>query len=426
MRISLLTPGTGHFYCGSCLRDHMLARALIMRGHDAVIHPLYLPLVLEDPEETPDSPVLMGGINLYLQHGSALFRRLPHGLTRWLDAPALLRFVARRGNLTDPGKLGRLTLSTLLGEDGPMAREVDRLARYLEEAERPDVILLSNILLCGVARKLKARLRCPIVCTLQGEAPFLDELIEPYRGEAWRIIRERARDLDRLLPVSRWYAEHMALRLDLPPDRFQVVENGIALDGLGPADAAPPVPTIGYLARLCPQKGLHTLVEAFCRLTDLGGPENTRLRIAGVLLKEDRPYLARLEARLAEHGLTDRAEFLPNLSRADKLRFLRSISVLSVPALYGESFGLYLLEAMACGVPVVQPRHAAFPEVIEATGGGMLCRPDDPDDLGRTLARLLRNDEERRALGAAGRLGVQRHFTADKMAERVEAVLNAV
>ena len=88
----------------------------------------------------------------------------------------------------------------------------------------------------------------------------------------------------------------------------------------------------------------------------------------------------------------------------------------SVPALYGEAFGLYVIEALAAGVPVVQPRTAAFPELIEATGGGVLCEPGDPQALAEAIEELLLDPARARALGEAGRRAVFEKFSAEAMA----------
>ena len=423
MKIALLTPGTGHFYCGSCLRDSALARGLLGRGQDAYLVPLYLPFHLEEPAPPPAPVVRMGGINLYLQHRSALFRWLPRSWTRFLDRPGVLRWGARRGNMTDARRLGPITLSTLRGGDGPIAREVDHLVGSLA-GDRPDVVLLSNAMLTGVAARLREALECPVACTMQGEAPFLDDLPQPHRDEAWAILRENARQVDGWIPVSRFTAELMGTRLGVPAGRMHVAHNGIAVEDLSPAARPPEVPTIGYLARMCADKGLPTLVEAFEKVCEQEPP--VRLRVAGVRLREDEALVRSLEARLARRGLAGQVEFLPNLPRTEKIAFLQSLSVLSVPATYGESFGLYVLEALACGVPVVEPRHGAFPEVIEATGGGILCEPDDAGDLARGLLELLRDPEGSQERGRRGRRRVLEEFTEAHMAQRVESILTGM
>ena len=75
MKIILLTPGTGSYYCGVCMRDNALAKELIRQGHEAIILPMYLPLTLEESSASPDTPIFFGGINVYLQQKLAIFRR---------------------------------------------------------------------------------------------------------------------------------------------------------------------------------------------------------------------------------------------------------------------------------------------------------------------------------------------------------------
>ncbi|MDD5350889.1 MAG: glycosyltransferase family 4 protein [Chthoniobacteraceae bacterium] len=417
MKIVQLTPGTGNFYCGTCLRDNALVTALRAQGHDAVLLPMYLPhFVDEESSVAQDAPIFFGGINVYLQQKSALFRAAPRWLGRLLDSPALLRLAARRAGMTSASDLGELTHSMLLGEQGRQALELEKAVAWLSQpANRPDVVGLSNALLLGLARRIKETLRVPVVCTLQGEDTFLDALPEPER--CWSALRERAGDADRYVAVSRSYGETMRRRMGLPPERVEVVPNGINLDGYAPAAGGlPRPPVIGFLARMHPTKGLGTLVEAFLLLKKRGGLPGLRLRVAGMQTEEDALYVGRLKERLHAAGYGSHAEFLPNLARAEKQAFLRTLSVLSVPAAYDEAFGLYVLEALASGVPVVQPARGAFPELIEATGGGILCPPDDPRALADALETALADPERLAALGRCGREAVAERFTSAVMA----------
>ncbi len=423
MRIVQLIPGTGSFYCGSCLRDNTLGHALRRRGHDVHMVPLYLPFMLEHHEPEEREPVFLGGINMYLHQKAPILSRLPEWMTRWLDAPGLLRWASKRSDMTGAAELGDLTLSTLGGRHGRQASEVDHLIKWLRSEPRPDVILLSNAMLCGLVEPLAEEVRCPIVCSLQGEAPFLDTLPESHREEAWRLMREQTRGVRKFIAVSRYYGDLMAERLGIDDDRIEVIYNGIELD-----DLVEPVidthenrePTIGYLARLCADKGLHTLCAAFVLLKRRPEFAALRLRAAGAMLKGDRPFVEEQRRRLRDAGVLADAAFLPNIERDAKVSLLHRLDVLSVPATYGESFGLYIIEALACGVPVVQPRHASFPELLEATGGGILCEPDDPQSLADALAVLLLDHPRAAALGAAGRAGVRGRFHADRMAREVE------
>ena len=241
------------------------------------------------------------------------------------------------------------------------------------------------------------------------------------RGE----VRERCAEVDGLIAVSQTYGDLMRERLQVPAERLHTVHNGIEIDDLQgelrPACERDPK-TIGFLARMCHDKGLDTLVDAFLLLKQRGSIDGLRLRIAGVQLPEDRAYVADLQARIAEQGRQNDVEFLPNIDRQDKVAFLQTLSVLSVPARYNESFGLYLLEAMAAGVPVVQPRHAAFPEILEATGGGLLCEPDSASSLADTLLEALTNDTLAQELGAQARRSIKSKFTAEHMAQRVATI----
>jgi glycosyltransferase involved in cell wall biosynthesis len=424
MRIFQLTPGTGHFYCGSCLRDDALARGLRALGHDVRMVALYLPFRLEDHAREAEGPVRMGGINMYLQQKLSLARLAPRWMEDLLDRPGLLRWASTRAGMTEPWDLGAMAVSMLSGELGRQAHEIDKLVDWLRTEERPDVLLLSNVLLAGLARRLREELGAPVAATLQGEAPFLDGLPEPHRDRAWRILGERARELDRFVPVSHWYGEHLRQRLDLDPARIRVVHNGIDTADFASLERRPPKrPTIGYLARLCADKGVELLVEAFLCLARRGRVPGARLRLAGVLLDEDRPLLARLEERLASAGLREAVEVLPNLERAEKLELLAGLTLFSVPATYGESFGLYLLEAMAAGIPVVQPASAAFPELLEATGGGVLVPPEDPEALAIAIESLLLDPARAEELGRRGRAAVLERFSLERMARGVAEAL---
>jgi glycosyltransferase involved in cell wall biosynthesis len=422
MKIVQLTPGAGGMFCGSCMRDNALVAALRKLGHDAIMLPLYTPLTTDEPDNSTGR-VFLGGINVYLQQKSAIFRHTPEWLDRRFDNPELLRAAARAAVKTKPAELGDLTLSVLRGEDGRQAKELRKLTAWLAENTKPDVVCLSNVLLSGLARSIRETLRVPVVCTLQGEDFFVDGLPAPQREQAWELLRQRAREIDAFIAVSRYYGEAMRTRLDVREWKVHVVHNGIDLSGYAPVAQKPAQPTIGYLARLAPEKGLHTLFEAF-RLIHRGGKTpGVKLRVAGSFTAGDQPFVDALRADIERAELTRDVELMPNLDRAQKIAFLQSLSVFSVPATYGESFGLYVLEAMACGVPVVQPRHGPFPELIEATGGGVLCAPDDPADLAAKLEELLADDARRTALGEAGRAKVLAHFTVERMAREVAGVL---
>lgn len=418
MRIVILTAGTGSYYCGTCMRDNALALALRKQGHDAILVPMYLPLMLDETSAAEDAPLFYGGVNVYLQHASPLFRKTPRWLDKMLDSPALLKKVAASAGMTTPEQLGALTLSTLQGIEGAQAKELERLGEWLNGEGKADVICISNALLIGIAPYLKQKTSAKILCTLQGEDYFLDSLAEPHRTQCWETLSRQGRSVDGFIAVSQYYGDLMQQRGNLPKERVHVVYNGIALDGYRslPERLPPHPPTVGYLARLNPLKGLHTLVEAYLLLRERNAIPDLRLSIAGTKNSADDKYLAELERRIAKAGLQSSVTMQPNLSREKKIDFLRNLSVMSVPATYGESFGLYLLEAWACGVPVVQPRHGAFPELLGITGGGELCEPDSAEALADALEALLKQPERLQELGRNGRRSVFERFNVENMA----------
>ncbi len=422
MRILHLTPGTGSFHCGSCLRDNALVKALRARGHDAMMVPLYLPLVTDADEANPEQAVRVGGVGLYLQQKFPWFRFLPRPLHRLLDHPALLRWASRRMGLTGARDLGEMTVGSLLGEKSPQWAEWGKLVQWVGEECRPDVVVLSNSLLCGLAPAL-SQMGLPVVCSLQGEDAFLDTLIEPYRTRAWDLMNQTARSVTRFVAPSRFYAELMSRRMGVKMARMSVVFNGLNFAAYAGERREPEKPTIGYLARMIHGKGLSLLVETFIQIVKSGGVPDVRLRIGGAATSADEFYINGLKQKLADAGVSDRVTWEPNLSFEDKVKFLHEISVFSVPATCGEAFGLYVIEAQSCGVPVVQPRHGAFPELLAVTQGGELCEPDNSAALAEALQDLLLQREKQEKLGAAGESRTREAFSAARMAQEFEAVL---
>ena len=418
MRIAYITAGAAGMYCGSCLHDNTLVSALTALGHEALLIPTYTP-IRTDEEDVSQKRVFFGGINVYLQQKSSLFRRTPWFLDRLLDAPGLLRWVSRFAVTTRAEDLGGLTVSMLLGDHGRQRKELEKLVGWLEAEVRPEVINLTAVLLSGFVRRLRERLRVPVFATLQGDDVFLESLREPHKSAALSLVRGHCREIDGFIATSADYADFMAGYLDVPRERIYVVYPGLNLKGHGepgPERAGQPF-TIGYFARVAPEKGLHVLVEAYRLLRQMEGTPPTRLLVSGWLGENHRGYFGEQKAKLRDAGALDDFSYVEAPDHASKVRFYQSIDVLSVPAVFREPKGLYVLEALANGVPVVQPRHGSFPELLAATGGGLLVEPNDPADLARGLRRLIDHPEERAALARQGREAVTKRFTARAMAE---------
>lgn len=417
MNILVITAGAANMYCGSCLRDNALARELLRQGHDVTLLPIYTPTRTDEPNVS-ESRTLYGGINVYLQQTVPLFRHTPAFLDRAFDAGWLMKLVSKLSVSTDPAKLGGLTISTLKGEEGFQQKEVRKLVRWLASQGPPDVVVLPNSLMIGLARPLKKGLGRPIACTLQGEDLFLDGLPGPEREEAIRLIRDQVKEVDRFMAVSDYYARFMAELLEIPDEKMTVVPLGINLEGYEPAEPSPEGPLkIGYFARIAPEKGLHNLCEAYRLLRQRSDLPETRLEIAGYLGREHRGYLQAQMRAMKAAGLDSEIRYHGVLDRKQKIDFLRSLALVSVPTDYEEPKGIFLLEAMACGVPVVQPDRGAFREMLDLTGGGRITRAGDAAHLAEMLSELLLDGGARRELGRRAREGVQKHYSVERMAK---------
>lgn len=420
MRVAYITAGAANMYCGSCLHDNTLVTALHALGHDALLIPTYTPIKTDEPDVS-QRRVFFGGINVFLQQKSALFRHTPWSLDRLFDAPRLLRWVSRFAVRTEAQLLGELTVSMLKGEHGYQRKEVAKLAQWLAGDVKPQIINLTNVILSGLVHDVKRAVGVPVLGTLQGDDIFLEALTEPYRTEALQLIADHCREMDGFISTSAYYADFMAGYLKIPRERIHVIHPGLNLKGhTKPGEpgrvSSESVPTIGYFARICPEKGLHVLAEAFRLLRQTPGAPPCRLKVSGWLGDNNRAYFNDIQAKLKQAGLADSFEHVECPDHASKVRFYQSIDILSVPTPYREPKGLYILEAMANGVPVVQPRHGSFPELVEATGGGLLVEPENPEDLARGLRLLVDDVAQRQELGRKGQEAIHRHFHADRMA----------
>jgi glycosyltransferase involved in cell wall biosynthesis len=423
MRITYITAGAAGMYCGSCMRDNTLVSALARQGHEALLVPTYTP-IRTDEEDVSQRRIFFGGINVYLQQKLGFFRRTPWFLDRLLDSPALLRWVSRFAVKTQAQELADLTISMLKGEHGYQNKEIAKLVQWLATDVKPQVINLTNAILSGMVHELKRQVGVPVLCSLQGDDIFLESLPEPFRSEAMKLIREHCRSIDGFIATSAYYADFMADYFAVPRERIHVILPGLNLHGYAAArpERGDRPFTIGYFARICPEKGLHVLAEAFHHLRQMPGMTEIKLRISGYLGDNNRSYYSAIHQRLKERGHADYVEHVESPSHASKVHFLNSIDVLSVPTTYREPKGLYVLEALANGVPVVQPRHGSFPELIEATGGGLLVNPDDHVDLARGLRQLIDNPEHGAEMGRKGQTVVHDRFHADRMARETAAV----
>ena len=422
--------------CGSCIRDNALARALASRGHDVRLVPLYQ-RSRSDESSISEKRVRFGGISVFLQHAAPLFGAVP-GLARVLDSAALLGFVERFSSTTDPTRLGPLTVTTLEGERGSARRAVEALAESVRPEPgdaRPDVVVLPNSLLLGLAAPLAAATGAPVVVTFSGEDLFLSQLPSGDRERALRLMRDAAGAADHFVGVTEHHARGMANALGIPEDRVSFVRLGVDPEGFpkdpktAPAvatDGAPQPVTIGFFSRIAPEKGLDRLARAVLQLAAQPEAPPLRVRAAGWMSRAGQGYLDEVRALFGPGRERVSFEYFGELDRNGKIAFLRAADVVAIPAVFPEPKGLPAIEAMMAGTPVVVPQEGAYPELLDRTEGGVLARSSEADDFAAALSQLLFHPERRARVGARGFERVREEHSADRMAEEAEAAFSRV
>ncbi len=426
MRVLAILPGSGgSFYCQNCLRDIAVAAALRQRGHAVTLMPLYLPATAEMP--APDAvPVFYGAVTLYLRHRYAFLRHLPRAWFKPLDAWPVLRLAARFAGSTSASGLEDLTLSMLRGPDGRQADELQRVSEWvaaLPADEKPEVIVLSNALLAGLAKTLKQAAGCPVFCWLQDEHVWTDAMEPALRDTVVRVIADDARAIDGFIAVSAAYAKRMTQLLSLDPARVRVVFPSLDPKDYAATDVSRRPATVGFLSRLSAEEGFDRFVDAFLLL-------RRDARFAGVRLaatggpSADKRFLKRQLSKLSAAGLLAEADISPRRFVNDRFGFLSGLTLLCVPGgAAPEAFGYYAIEAMAAGVPVVLPSQGAFPEIAAAAGCGTLVEAATPENLAETWAALLADPVRLRRESELGRVAASTVFSQAASAAALESVL---
>jgi glycosyltransferase involved in cell wall biosynthesis len=422
MNIIQIIPGSGgNFYCGNCLRDSKYVVALRKHGYNVTKLPMYLPL-FADEHDLNSIPVFYGAISIYLKLLYPFLRKAPPWIDRLLNSRPLMKLAAGMAGSTRAKGLEEMTISMLLGEQGLQKEELNKMVDWIAENCQPDVIHISNALLLGLARKLKERLDVVIVCSLQDEDTWVEPMRQEFRDKIWELMHERSEDVDAFIAVSAYYADYMKERMKLPEKKIHSV-----LLGVDPADYEPrPIRekdrTIGFISRMCYANGLDILVDAFIELKNLPGFDDVSLLLTGGYTRDDKKYIRGIKRKIRRSGYEKDVEFHDDFDGPGRTRFFNRVSLMSVPLREGYAFGLFLLEAMASGIPVVQPSLGAFPEIIEASGGGLTYPENTSHALAAALADLLNDLEKAEKLSLAARKGVENDFNIHKKTEKMVQV----
>jgi spore coat protein SA len=358
-------------------------------------------------------------------HDGVRYLRVPAGLdTRRHDAYAQVTRVLRRLDL--PRR-------ELQGAPFYARRYARRGLERLRET-RPDVIHLQNVSqFVPLARRSMPDARV----VLHMHCDWLRQLPPA-------IVQRRLDDVDLVLGVSDYITERIASGFPEVAARCATLHNGVDVDRFSPAHHAAGEelrrslglsdrPIVLYVGTIAPEKGTDLLLRAFAhareRIADavllVVGRPNRYFRV-----RESGSRSERRGRRLQERAYPERVRALAD-SLGDSIRIVAGLPHDELPAFYAaadvfamasaspEPFALPVLEALASGVPVVAARTGGLPEAVLPGRSGMLVTPGDEEALADALARLLDDDEGRRALGAGARELAEREFTWDAAAERL-------
>jgi glycosyltransferase involved in cell wall biosynthesis len=426
MKIAHIIPGSGgSFYCGNCLRDSKYVTALKKLGHKVIKVPMYLPL-FDDAHDLNDVPVFYGAVNLYLKQNYSLFRHMPAFIEHALDSKSVLHLAAQKAGSTRAKGLEEMTLSMLLGEEGSQKAELERMVDWLAEVGKPDIVHISNALLLGLARSIKERMNIPVVCSLQDEDVWVDVMSEKYRHEVWNLMSERGEIIDAFISVSDYYATEIRKKMKIRDSQMHTVHIGVDTSDYAPKKIEQKEPVIGFLSRTCDENGLEILVDAFILLKQNPEYDAVSLKITGGNTADDLLFIKEQKRKIEKAGLEKKVFWVDEFEGEERHLFFDSVSILSVPVLNGEAFGLYQLEAMASGIPMVQPSLGAFPEVIDITGGGLTYTPNDAETLSKALGSIILDTEKLQKLSAAGLTGVEAHFDIHIQAQKMVKIYDQV
>ncbi|MFC2103893.1 glycosyltransferase family 4 protein [Bacteroidota bacterium] len=411
MKIINIVPGFGGtFYCGNCLRDSAFTRSLKKTGHNALTLPLYMPLSSSNNFSEDGLPVFYGAVNVYLEQKFKFLRHMPKWLHNLFNSPAILRYASKKSETTRASGLEEMTISMLKGAEGYQKDELNLLIDFLKNHEKPDVVHLSNALLLGLAGKIKEELNIPVVCSLQDEDVWIDAMTDDYRRKLWELMCEKGNDIDAFVAVSQYFADKMQDNMYIPDKKLHVIPIGVDPNVYNYSEPVQNPPAIGYLSRMNKENGFEFLIDAFIELKKIDEFKNVLLKASGGKTSDDDKFVSKQLKKLKLNGIENDVEFVDDFRTENLSAFFNKLTVLSVPVLKGEAFGLYQLESLAAGVPIVQPDLAAFPEIVKETQGGVVFDPSSPSNLAFKLAEVLRDKEKLNQFSKNGRKAVEKKY----------------
>lgn len=425
--VYLITGSGGSFYCGNCYRDMLYLRAIRkVKGMTAKAVPLYLPPDQSDSDTGFEKKVFFGAISMYIREKVPFLRNMPAFLDKFFDLLPFLKLAARQAGTTRTEGLEELTLNMIEGNNAFQPHEVRRLVNYLNTGGKPDIVHLSNALILGLAGQLKKHMDTKIVCSLLNEDDWIEDMKEPFRSKAWELIARESEYVDRFITPSQYYKDMFITKTGLEGNKIDVIPLGFDPEVIVTEKNYSKSPVLGYFCRMNRHNGFDKIVDAFIKIKSENLMPDLVLHTCGGYTGDDKAFIKEQYIKLKEKGFHKSFRVFHEFHGNKKAEFFNSVDVISVPVRKYDGYGLYIIEANAAGVPVVQPATGAFPEIIARTGGGITYSPDNIDELSASLIKVLDDKELMLKLGTEGKENVHKHLSLERMSEELSKVYNSV
>jgi phosphatidylinositol alpha-mannosyltransferase len=274
-----------------------------------------------------------------------------------------------------------------------------------------DIIHIHEPLAPFLSMQILPRINCPVVGTFHAASPetMLAKTMAGSIGLYVKSILKYLKTITAVSPAATTYIDHYK------HSPVTYIPNGIDLKLYYPTadNTKSDKQTIVYIGRLEARKGVKYLLKAYAQVAQ--NHSNVNLVIAG-----DGPDKLKLEKFAVDQALP-RVRFQGFISMNDKIKLLQHASLFSAPALYGESFGIVLLEAMACGIPVVAGDNPGYASVLKDSGRLSLVNPEDTPAFSRQLELML-EDEHLRGVWRQWALKTVKNYEYGKVVDKYEAV----
>lgn len=304
-----------------------------------------------------------------------------------------------------------------------------RIAPFRERLAGFDVIQTWELFTDWTAEALAAKVRdgTPVAVMVWDNIPYNNEPNVRLRDMKRRAVASA----DRFIVHTERSRRMLAIE-GVDESRIVKIDPGVDTEAFSPGPHTRGALGLGedelvvlFVGWLLPRKGIDFLVLALRELLNDPAVKGRRIRLA---IAGSGPGKERVESLIRRAGVGEHCTFIGPFSYEHMPGVFQAADVFALPSIatagWQEQFGMSLIEAMACGVPVVTTQSGAIPEIVGEAG--LICQPNDFVSLHHALRELVLNSEQRDALADAGRQRAVDRFSLDDYVENLSAIYGAL